>query len=200
MLLELFQKHSAYKLTGDVIHYADAYERYFLPSRRTVSRVLEIGVFEGGSLRAWKEFFPRAEIMGLDINPRCKVYEEDRIAIEIGKQQDLDFLEGVVAKHGPFDIVIDDGGHLPEPQIETFKFLFPKMAFGGFYVIEDLHTSYHPKYGGSLRGPGTCIEFLKGLVDSIHPTSHESGGLDCRGKIDSIHFHKSICFVEKSKG
>jgi hypothetical protein len=58
----------------------------------------------------WKRYFgPHATIIGIDINPKCKAYEEDQIAIRIGEQQDVTFLNSVLDEFGAPDIVLDDG-------------------------------------------------------------------------------------------
>ena len=48
---------------------------------------------------------------------------------------------------GPFDIVIDDGGHFMDDIISSFKTLLPHVRAGGTYIVEDLHTSYWAEYG-----------------------------------------------------
>ena len=61
----------------------------------------------------------------------------------------------LAAAGGPPDVIIDDGSHIGEHVCTTFEALFPSMAAGGVYVIEDLHTSYWPSYGGARRPAGT---------------------------------------------
>jgi hypothetical protein len=98
--------------------------------------VLEIGVSHGGSLQIWKEYFgPQAEIMGIDIDPRCKEYEEDQIHILIADQSKLK-----AGDIGPFDIVIDDGSHVPAHQTASLEALWDDTS--GVYLIEDCHQGY----------------------------------------------------------
>ena len=62
------------------MHYFDIYDRYFSKYRGTDVRFLEIGIFQGGSLQMWKDYFgPKAKIFGVDINARCKQFEEDLV-------------------------------------------------------------------------------------------------------------------------
>lgn len=86
---QLARKHRTDKAAKDHTFrgysYLDVYERYFRPLKRRPINLLEIGVKEGRSLRLWKAYFPKAKIYGLDIDPACKQYEEDRISIEIGR-------------------------------------------------------------------------------------------------------------------
>jgi hypothetical protein len=125
-------------------HYFPIYDRHLGPHQATAKRVLEIGIDHGGSLQIWKRFFPDAEIVGVDINPVCKRFEEDRISVCIGSQDDREFLSGL----GEFDIVIDDGSHNLRDQEISFSALWPRTK--SVYLIEDCHGPY-PAIGGGLR-------------------------------------------------
>ncbi len=100
---------------------------------------------EGRSVKVWKHLLPKADIYVLDIDPCAKriasagVLAEDHIII--GSQVDQGILNGIV-DIGPFDMIVDDGSHVPKHQIKTFAELFCKsLAPGGVYVIEDLESS-----------------------------------------------------------
>ena len=157
--------------------YADAYEWHFRHLRHRAITLLEIGVggyrdstSGGESLRMWKEFFPRAQIIGIDIHPK-EGLSEDRIAILQGDQSDEKFLDDVASRYGPFDLVIDDGSHICAHVIASFRALFPHLAEDGIYAIEDLQTSYWARgYGGSsgLDRAGTSMTFLQELVDGLN--------------------------------
>lgn len=117
-------------------HYGRIYETHFAHRATAVCRVLEIGVDHGGSLQLWKKVFPTAQIVGLDINPACKEYEEERISIVTGDQTDTKLLESL----GEFDIVIDDGSHNREHQSVSFNALWRSTRM--VYLIEDCHGPY----------------------------------------------------------
>ena len=134
------------------VSYLDVYEKYFAPIRRERLNVLEIGVLHGNSLRTWKAFFPKAQLFGLDIDPRCKEFEEDRISITIGSQTDARILTALAEKAGHFDIVIDDGSHVNHHILTSFKYLFPRVTPGGFYAMEDLGGTYRPARGRRHQG------------------------------------------------
>jgi len=150
-------------------HYFPAYEAHF---RRYVNRpmvFLEIGCGRGGSAQMWKRYFgPHALIVGIDVNPECKEFEEDQIEIRIGSQSDLAFLEGVLGEFGVPDVVLDDGSHRMSDVVETFRYLYPRTARDGVYMVEDLHTAYWDEYGGGVGREGTFIELCKGLMDELH--------------------------------
>jgi hypothetical protein len=135
LLDALGQKYRASKLSHN---YFQHYWTHFQSVREGVKKVCEIGVESGASLRIWKDFFPNAEIHGIDINPKCLEQEEERIQIHIGSQADEAFLDSFVHKTGgEFDIVIDDGSHLPAHQIFSFNYFFPRLTTHGIYVVED---------------------------------------------------------------
>src|SRR6266404_8311033 len=91
------------------IHYFDIYERHFARFRNKAPVMIEIGVFGGGSLAMWKEFFgSESRIIGIDINPLCKAYESDGIEIFIGSQADPALIDQIFQKYPQADIVLDD--------------------------------------------------------------------------------------------
>ena len=107
-------------------HYFDIYDRHFRRFRGQEVHVLEIGVYSGGSLEMWREYFgPKARIFGVDIEPDCRVYESDNIKIFIGDQADRLFWRDFRQQVTTLDIVIDDGGHLAEQQIVSVEELLP---------------------------------------------------------------------------
>jgi hypothetical protein len=182
-------------------HYFDIYNNHFHRYRDQPVTILEIGVYHGGSLQMWKDYFgTQAKIYGLDIDPRCKELEEDQIEIFIGDQANRDFLKELTNKIGPIDIVIDDGGHTMVQQITTFEELFPSISERGIYLVEDLHTSYWEEYGGGYRVNGSFIEFAKGLIDSLNAWHSRDQNLTpnlLTKSITGLHFYDSVLVVEK---
>ena len=141
-LSEIFKKFGSDK----ELNYSNFYENSLRNIRQSTFNLLEIGVKNNSSLKAWKEFFPLANIYGIDINPKCKEYEEERINILICDQVDKNkILE--TYKNITFQVIIDDGSHLAQDLVETFNFLFiDKLEKGGFYFIEDLGMIYHDSF------------------------------------------------------
>ncbi len=99
--------------------YLYAYENVLRPLRQEHFTLLEIGVYDGASLRMWKNYFPHAKIVGIDINPACADLAAERIAVEIGSQDDPEFLDRVMQQYRPL-VVIDDGSHLAHHIISSF--------------------------------------------------------------------------------
>lgn len=105
-----------------------------------VTSILEIGVLNGSSLRMWRDYFPDAQVYGVDIDPDCRKHAGDRIDITIGSQDDVQMLTALAERAGGFDVVIDDGSHVNALTVASFDILWPHTR--GIYVIEDLDTSY----------------------------------------------------------
>ena len=181
-------------------HYFPIYERHFRDFVYKPVTFIEIGCGRGGSLQMWKRYFgPHARIVGIDILPECKEFEEDQIEIRIGAQQDRQFLENVIAEFGAPDIVLDDGSHVMSHVIASFQFLYPRVAKNGVYMVEDLHTAYWEEYEGGLRKPTTFIELSKNLLDELN-ADHSRGALaptEFTRATLSMHFYDSVTVFEK---
>ena len=132
--IEGTDKSSTIGLKWDYLRH---YQAAFPGLRNEPITIIEIGVEGGSSLKLWRWFFPRATIVGVDLNPACARYAGDRVIIEIGSQDDPGFLAHLCAKYSP-TIVIDDGSHLANHVIYTFERLYPSLRPGGIYVVEDL--------------------------------------------------------------
>ena len=167
-LFELVEKYGTDKtLSGYTKTYADIFE----PVKNKVTSVLEIGLgtlnpaipssfsgntqfFEhykpGGSLRVWRDFFPEAQVYGIDIAKDC-MFSEDRIKTFLFDSSEKEYsdyyLDGL-----EFDIIIDDGNHDPKYQIKTLRNLFPKLRENGLYIIEDI--------GGYPGNEDLLVEYL----------------------------------------
>src|SRR5258708_40350627 len=106
-------------------NYLNTYDTFFTRLREEKFNLLEIGVSDGNSLRAWKEYFPQASIFGIDINPNSMKNQEERIKIFLGSQNDIPFLKNVLKETGELSIIIDDGSHIMRDLIISFEFLWP---------------------------------------------------------------------------
>jgi predicted O-methyltransferase YrrM len=149
-------------------NYLSSYERA-LRGQSTIDRLLEIGVYHGASVRMWREFLPNAQIVGLDVNQTATAHAGERIAIEIGDQADPATLRRLVGVHGPFDVIVDDGSHIWTHQIVSFETLFPSLAPGGLYILEDVHTSYGALAEAHGRGcPISTAAYLHRLSDLLY--------------------------------
>jgi len=146
-----FDIFSKYPETDKARNYSEAYETSFLGKREDVKLLFEIGVNNGGSVRGFKEFFPNAKIVGIEIDPRF-YFEDERISVEIGSATDSNFINGLLEKHGLPDVTIDDGSHRSADIKETYRLLYDKTKT--CYVIEDYGTQYKEFEGGGYITDG----------------------------------------------
>lgn len=180
--------------TDKVDHgYMPHYETHFAPLRPYIHSVLEIGIGGynhehgyGHSLKLWEAYFPHAEIIGLDLRP--KVVEGQRITTIEGDQTSAEDLRLIARQYGPFNIVIDDGSHRSADQIFSCEQLLPHMESGGFYCIEDLHTSSSLTY--SPAGQPTCVRWLQHRLRALHAHGKATA---CREPIDN-HIEQIHCY------
>jgi SAM-dependent methyltransferase len=199
-LRDYFVAHKAGPGIFKWTHYFDIYHRHLEKFRNRDVRVLEIGVFSGGSLKMWREYLgAKALVYGVDIDPACRVHEDESTAIYIGNQGDRQFWRLFKAKVPQIDVVIDDGSHFPWEQILTFKELFPVLSPGGVYICEDVH--------GDGNG---FASFIHGLADSLnsgHFTQDPDDPARClsikangaQAVVHSVSLYPLVAVVEKRK-
>jgi cephalosporin hydroxylase len=201
--LEKYFKNNEGRIISKWMHYFDIYDRHLSKYRNKEIVILEIGVYQGGSLQMWRNYFgQKAKIYGIDINPRCKELEEDNIKIFIGSQSDRKFLKDVKEKIPPIDILIDDGGHTMRQQIISFEELFSHVKKDGVYICEDLHTSYWLNFGGGFKRRGTFIEYSKNFIDYLNAYHSEQNNLkvnEFTKSVNALHYYDSVIVIEKSE-
>jgi SAM-dependent methyltransferase len=197
-------------------HYFEIYERYFGKFVGTTCTYLEIGVQRGGSLALMKEYLgPGAKIVGIDVDPACAPLRHAGFDIHIGDQANQAFMASVAKQTGPYDIILDDGGHTADQQISSFFSLFGHLNNGGIYVVEDLHAHFwHAAFQESRYGIN-FYDFAKGLADKLslwHMDIRNFGRFqqprEARGEpmvirnfavneIFGVHFYDSVVVIEK---
>jgi hypothetical protein len=126
-------------------HYLRWYEEYFTPLLDKNIKLLELGVYKGGSLLLWRDYFDKGLIVGLDMNSVDVPDGSGRIRLYQGQQQDTSLLDQIASENAPegFDIIIDDCSHIGELTRISFWHLFDNhLKPGGLYVIEDWSTGY----------------------------------------------------------
>jgi hypothetical protein len=207
-LRRLAELHGTDKFFGH--NYIDVYEKHFRELRKQPITFLEIGVggyddpqAGGESMRMWKNYFVNGRIHAIDIFDKAP-HQQDRIRIYKGSQADRTFLENVHQETGDFDLIIDDGSHLNEHIITSFKILFPKLKTGGIYAVEDIQTSYWPSYGGKqeVGVEGTAMSFFRKLADGLNHMEYllpdyKPTYYDCN--ILSLHFYHNMVIIHKGQ-
>jgi len=200
-LREYFERNPG-RLIDKWLHYFDIYHRHLQRFRDRPVTLVEIGIYQGGSLQMWRHYLgPQARIIGVDINPRVQQLAEPGIEIMVGDQSDRDFLRSLREQVGAIDILIDDGGHTMVQQITTLEELYVAVAEHGVYLVEDLHTSYWREYGGGFRHRGSFMELAKSLIDQLNGWHSRDGHSFAPTRFtettQSMHFYDSVLVIEK---
>lgn len=178
------------------LHYFDIYHRHLQKFVGTDAHIVEIGVYSGGSLDMWHDYFgPHMRVTGVDIAPECRSYEDERTKIAIGDQADRAFWATFREDNAAVDVVIDDGGHQVEQQLVTLEEMPPHLRPGGVYICEDVHG----------RGSHFAA-FAHALADNLNesvPSSDGSGTLRYRATpfqaaIESVSFYPCVVVIEKT--
>jgi hypothetical protein len=174
------------------LHYFEIYHRHLAKFVGRDVNIVEVGVYSGGSLGMWRSYFgPNCHIHGVDIEDSCKVYENDYTRIHIGDQADRGFWRRFRQNVPIVDILIDDGGHLPEQQIATLEEMLPHLRPGGVFICEDVHET-HNKFAAYAHGLGHGLNACE-----------DRGALQTKPNriqtaINSIHLYPYVVVIEKA--
>jgi hypothetical protein len=181
-------------------NYCDIYEQYFAPYKDEPIKFVEIGFggYEypdrgGESLSMWCEYFTQADIHCIELHQ--KIYVPIDVCFHNVSQVHASVVDICKGTH----IVIDDGGHTAPLVTKSFELIWPVLARGGIYVIEDVETSYG-EYGNWAGGAPlgdhnhpTGINLCKWLVDNVN--CKYNGAID--EQVKSIHFHSNVVIIKK---
>lgn len=187
--------------SSDGHDYLKLYER-IMPAVRPV-KLLEIGWFDGASMKTWRSYLHEdSTIVGVDIESKKSI---GGVHFRQADATSLKVVE-VAEEFGPFDYIIDDGSHLSPDVAVTLVLLWAYVAPGGYYIVEDLHVSYHPDWQGfdhpTKPGPHgeTSMQFLKRIADDVH-FGHAGAGPAGRHFADvaSIAFHPGVAIIRKAE-
>ena len=158
-------------------YYTAVYEQYLSPIKDEVKLVCEVGIggfweavgwLPGNSLKVWRDYFPNAEILGLDIVKHDNIDDLDRITIDWLDQSKRDLVIEYSSKLKDYDFIIDDGSHNVYDQQITLAHFFKSLKSGGIYILEDLHSSIEVNipekaqmWGWGIPGFITPLEILE---------------------------------------
>ena len=203
-ILELFNLSKKNSIKYE--KYLSVYDEILSDYRGKDITFVEIGVLDGGSLEMWKKYFGKnAKIIGIDLNPKSKKFEQEGIEIFLGDQADKNFWESFFKKIGKVDIIIDDGGHTNKQQIVTTINSVKNINDGGMLVIEDTHSSYIREYANPHKY--SFVNFSKKIIDDINYTFFPSFSalkkfqLSLNKEIYSIRYFESFCifYIDRNR-
>lgn len=187
--------------TDKVQHqYTDLYEKYLGHLKDSPISLMEIGVYQGKSLKMWEAYFTQGSIYGVDdctlvTADALKAFSTDRIKTFVADQSKREQLQTVVDAVGALDVIVDDGLHYQEHQQISWGFLFPALKPGGVFVIEDLCPREYTG-GWGIRDTKTFTDITTnvlegfrsfGKVSSPYMKPEEMESLNCH--IDKIEIH-----------
>lgn len=152
--------------------YLPIYEQLLAPLRTRSFTLLELGVWTGQSLAMWRDAFPLATIIGVDLTP-CDLQLGHGVHIIQGDQTDAALMQRIRKAHAPngFDVIVDDASHFGVTTARSLQALYVEhLCPGGLYCIEDWGTGYMPNWhdGGQLASP-LGIEHLDCSTTPMRP-------------------------------
>ena len=151
--------------------YFSAYEALLQKYVDCEVTVVEVGIFNAGSLFMWRKFFgSKARIIGIDLNPDAREWEKHGFEIFIGDQSSDSFWTDLFQKIGKVDVLIDDGGHTNRQQIVTSHYAIQNINDGGLLIVEDVHTNYFREFGNPSRY--SFVNFAHRIVDGINSRAY----------------------------
>ncbi len=194
-LRSYFESHTTGRGIWKGRHYFDIYVRHLARFVGHQVHVAEIGIYSGGSLEMWRNYFGAdSTIYGVDIEDACRAYEDEGVRTFVGDQGDRRFWNRFKAEVPFLDVVIDDGGHAPEEMRVTFEELLPMMRPGGVYICED------------ILNDNTFLAYLGGLARHLMTYSNvppeEEGAASSASSlqqyVESIHLYPFVAVIERT--
>lgn len=190
---EIMKKYPTDKSSVEWGHnQCNIYEKFFDKIRHEKIKLLEAGIggYEhadrgGGDLFGFAEYFENGQIFAFDLHKK-QLPTHSRIKLQQASQDDRNALNNLFQNVGPFDIIIDDASHVQTLTIATFEILFPMLKEGGFYIIEDCHTSYWDKYGGCSDRNNTTWTHVHNYMKQINA-----------GKYNIVYTDEKLIIIQK---
>lgn len=183
--------------------YTQLYQMLFWPYANRKINFLEMGLLIGGpehnisadretrdcpSIRMWLDFFKSAKIHGLDVSD-FSWFEHERFEFF---RCDMDARENIATaaeKMPTMDIIIDDASHASHHQQYGFLELFPRLASGGLYIIEDLRWQPGGMERPGITKTGDLFDAFQ-IAGKFKHSDHEIGA-----ELNSLIPDISGCFV-----
>lgn len=128
--------------SSESLNYLNKYDFFLNGIKDSEQTILELGIYRGSSLKMWRDYFSLGKVIGADINPQCKEFQDlkNQIYVKIGDLGNISFLNEL-GKCQP-TIILDDASHKWSHQIIALYQLFPMLKNGGIYILEDTVTSF----------------------------------------------------------
>ena len=125
--------------------YLNIYEQLFFPIRKTASNILEVGIYWGGSIQLWRDYFPNAQIYAVDICnldfiKKSSIKNDHNITLftNTNGYDDAFIQSSFTNKNIKFDMILDDGPHSLQSMIDFINKYLPLLSENGIMIIEDV--------------------------------------------------------------
>ena len=169
-------------------HYLRSYEEYLRPLQDREIKLLELGIYKGGSLQLWRDYFHKGTIVGLDLNPVLIDDPSGRIHIYQGEQQDTALLDRIARETAPegFDVIIDDCSHIGELTRLSFWHLFDNhLKPGGLFLFDCW-------YGPAVLSDRPAVRVKRLEDDNIQVTRLAEPVLHANQNLVDVNYHVFI--------
>jgi len=131
----------------NTIHsYLPLYQKLLISKKETAKNVLEVGIYNGGSIKLWNDFFTNANVYGLDIMNINHIWEGIKNNKKIILLTSIDaynndfFITNLLNKNIKFDFMLDDGPHTLKSMKQFIKLYSQIMTDDGILIIEDVQS------------------------------------------------------------
>jgi len=171
------------------------YHKYLPQDLQSKIDILEIGVLNLSSVYTWLELYPHSHITGFDIDTIDR--DIPRTHFVQGDQSNVESLKQLSTKQ--YDVIIDDGSHIPSHQLLSFNYLFEYVKSGGTYIIENIETSYWKRgslYGYDLGNDINIVDSFKKILDNVNHTFIETQDQQVNN-IESVVFAYNCVIITK---
>ncbi len=213
-IYDLCAKYSSDKC-GQAHNFITFYDRLLTPKRDSIERFFEIGILNGASHLMWKDFFPNADIFGIDLKDYSDKGLKDGIYTFVANQAKREDLQAFIDKYGgDFDVILDDGGHAMDHQQVSLGFLFKYLKPGGYFIIEDVHTSlpaFYPREEFNVDDDesNTTLRMIENYIRTSFMVSEfmtQEEMMYLQKNIESIELtyrttklHSTMCIIQKKE-
>ena len=151
--------------------YQRVYPWFLSHFKKSPIKLLEIGVADSESLELWKNYFENVNLFVIDILP-IQINDKNVKVFQVDQSKEVELIDFANNVNAKFDIIIDDGSHVPEHQLLTLKNLWNNLKGGGVYIIEDIETSYWGKssiYGYKFNSNKVnAVNILENIINYIN--------------------------------
>ena len=173
-------------------NYLQHYDLFFNAFREENFSMIEFGCADGASLRTWEQYFPNAQIYGVDLDNGAKRHETERIHVVVGDATAQKTFDELKSAANEVRIIIDDASHAWSDQRRSFELFWDMLEPDGFYVCEDLQCGSSGAYSPpKILDVQPFFEYMQDRCEFLRWCS------DWRPEENSYHFDHLPPHIQK---